>query len=103
MPVTRDGLDALDFLALRGCALQVTIGKRNSSLGRLAPPSQALLLDLEFLRLAPACIDQLRAQQETELADLLRSAANHKRADLPRRVFNATLGAEEFQSFWQAR
>ncbi|MEM8564649.1 MAG: DUF3080 family protein, partial [Pseudomonadota bacterium] len=54
-------IDVLDFLSLTGCQLQITIGKRNSSLGRLASASQRLLLELEYLQLAPACIDYLRS------------------------------------------
>ena len=68
-------LGALDFLALRGCAVQANIGRRNSSLGRMAPPSQQLLLDLEYLRQAPACIDSLAERGEQALADNLANAA----------------------------
>ncbi|MHA7817151.1 MAG: DUF3080 family protein, partial [Pseudohaliea sp.] len=100
--VPRDSIGALDFLALRGCALQVTVGKRNSSLGRLAAPSQRLLLELEFLRLAPACSEQLRDEGRDELASTLDRAAAGKREQLPARIFNATLGSEEFRSFWRA-
>jgi hypothetical protein len=102
LTVPRDSIDALDFLALRGCALQVTVGKRNSSLGRLAAPSQRLLLELEFLRLAPACSEQLRDEGRDELAATLERAAAGKREQLPARIFNATLGSEEFRSFWRA-
>jgi hypothetical protein len=102
LTVPRDSIDALDFLALRGCALQVTVGKRNSSLGRLAAPSQRLLLELEFLRLAPACSAQLRDEGRDELAATLDRAAAVKREQLPARIFNATLGSEEFRAFWRA-
>jgi hypothetical protein len=93
-------IDALDFLALSGCALQVTIGKRNSSLGRMAAPSQRLLLELEYLRLAPACIDKLRGEERTALADTLANAWEAKREQLPALVFNATLASDEFRGFW---
>lgn len=95
-------LGALDFLALRGCELQVTIGKRNSSLGRLAPPSQELLLELEFLRLAPACIRHLESEGDDTLADTLRAALDSKRRQLPGRIYNATLAADEFRALWKA-
>lgn len=98
----RQDIGALDFLALRGCALQVTVGKRNSSLGRLASPSQRLLLELEFLRLAPACSERLRAESRSELAATLDRAVVNKRAQLPAHIFNATLGSEEFRAFWRA-
>ena len=95
-------LDALDFLALSGCAVQITIGKRNSSLGRLARPSQRLLLELEYLRLAPECIVYQRQRGETALAATLQEAWDLKRRQLPARVFNATLGGAEYRQFWQA-
>lgn len=94
-------LDALDFLSLSGCAVQVTIGKRNSSLGRLAPPSQRLLLDLEYLELAPACVSSLQTEGETELADTLQQAWEQKREQLPYRIFLATLGSVEYRAQWR--
>ena len=102
LPLAPGRLDALDFLELRGCQLQVTVGKRNSSLGRLAAPSQELLLELEFLRLAPACIRHLEDNAQSALADTLRAALASKREELPARIYNATLASEEFRDLWQA-
>lgn len=102
IPLAPGRLAALDFLALRGCELQVTVGKRNSSLGRLAPPSQELLLELEFLRLAPACIEYLRDEERETLASELSAALDSKRRELPSRIYNATLATDEFRSLWQA-
>ncbi len=94
-------IDTLDFLALSGCALQVTIGRRNSSLGRLARPSQRLLLELEYLRLAPECIEYQRGHGRAALADTLQQAWDDKRRLLPAFIFNATLGSSEYLAFWQ--
>lgn len=94
-------LDGLDFLRLRGCALQTTVARRNSSLGRLAPPSQRLLLELAFLREAPACIDTLRDGGDGALAARLAEAGEQKRRQLPALIFNATLGNREFRDFWR--
>lgn len=94
-------LDGLDFLKLRGCALQQTVARRNSSLGRLAPPSQRLLLELAFLREVAPCEVLLRDRGETALAQLLREAALQKQRQLPRLIFNATLGSDEFRQFWR--
>lgn len=94
-------LDALDFLDLRGCDLQVTVGKANSSLGRVARDSQRLLLDLEYLRLAPACVERLRGEGEQALADQLQAEWERKRAHLPARIFNATLANSEFRDLWK--
>jgi len=103
LTLTMEGsaLDALDFLALSGCAVQVTIGKRNSSLGRIAPPSQRLLLDLEYLQLAPECIAFLEENGDAALAATLTSAWQQKRAQLSARLFNATLASDEFRAFWR--
>jgi len=95
-------LDALDFLVLRGCAVQATVGKRNSSLGRMAAPSQQLLLDLEYLRLAPDCIASLHERGEPSLATTLQAAYALKREQLPASIFNATLGGPEYRQLWRA-
>jgi hypothetical protein len=95
-------IDVLDFLTLSGCELQVTIGKRNSSLGRLARDSQRLLLELEYLRLAPTCIAYQREQGELALAETLEEAWAMKQKQLPALIFNATLGGEEYRQFWKA-
>ncbi|MEQ9464988.1 MAG: DUF3080 family protein [Haliea sp.] len=94
-------LGTLDFLALSGCEVQITIGKRNSSLGLLASPSQRLLLELEFLRLAPACIAHMRNEERTELAELLQGAVELKQQQLPALIFNATLAGPEYRKLWQ--
>lgn len=101
--IAPDKFGALDFLDLRGCELQVTIGKRNSSLGKLARDSQRLLLELEFLRLAPACVTFLREQGETALAERLQLSWHSKKDQLPAFIFNATLANDEYQQFWKSR
>lgn len=77
------------------------MARRNSSLGRLAPPSQRLLLDLDFLRQAPACIEALAQRGRDELAELLRDSHARKRRQLPALIFNATLGNAEYRDFWR--
>lgn len=94
-------LNALDFLSLGGCELQITVSKRNSSLGRMARDSQRLLLELEFLRLAPACIETLSNEDKTSLAEEVQQAWEAKRKWLPALIFNATLAGEEYRYFWQ--
>jgi len=101
LPVTRSNIDVLDFLSLSGCALQVNLGRRNSSLGRTASASQRLLLDLEFLDLVPDCITQLRATDDEALAEQLSIMAQTRRNELPASIYNAILAGPEFQQFWQ--
>lgn len=91
----------LDFLALSGCDLQVNLARRNTQLGRHASASQQLLLDLEFLRLAPACIDHLQDRGETELATTLGDATRDRREQLPVRIYNATIGGPEYAALWR--
>jgi hypothetical protein len=93
-------LDTLDFLALSGCAVQASIGKRNSSLGRMASDSQRLLLALEYLQLAPRCITYQRERDATPLADTLQHAWQLGRQQLPALIFNATLGGAEYRALW---
>jgi hypothetical protein len=97
-----DDLDTLDFLDVRGCAVQATIIKRSSSLGRHAKPSQRLLLELEYLKLAPPCITLLRDRNNQATADRLAHAWQRRWEQLPTLVFNATLGSEEYSAFWIA-
>jgi hypothetical protein len=96
-------LGALDFLTISGCAVQVTLGKHNSNLGRRASPSQRLLLELEYLLLAPECIDYQRKQRKEELAATLETAWQLKRAQLPTRIYNATLAGPEYRQFWRSK
>ena len=97
-------IGTLDFLALTGCELQITIGKRNSSLGKLAAPSQRLLLDLEFLRHAPACIAHLESKGDQQaLVALLEQSQELKQQQLGQQIFNATLAGPEWHAFWKPR
>ena len=102
IPLESGSLNGLDFLRLRGCALQQAVARRNSSLGRLAPPSQRLLLDLEFLRLAPECIRKLQGDGRNSLAQVLRDNLILKKQQLPAAIFNATLGNAEYRNLWRA-
>ncbi len=99
LPIPLASLDTLDLARLTGCSVQSTLGKRNSSLGRHAKPSQRLLLELEYLRLAPPCIDLLRENHNT-LAAALEAAWRNRQQQLPALIFNATLASDEYRSFW---
>jgi len=101
LPIPWGTLDTLDLVNLSGCTVQATIGKRNSSLGRYAKPSQRLLLELEYLQLAPPCIDLLRDHNST-LANAIDAAWRQRQKQLPALIFNATLGSDEYRSFWLA-
>ena len=96
-----DNFHTLDFMALHDCSLQITLGKYQSSLGRHASDSQRLLLDLEFLSLAPQCIKLNGAAKNSALTDTLKNIQAIKHRQLPARIYNATLANTEFQQVWQ--
>jgi hypothetical protein len=96
------GLDILEFLSIGNCELQAVVAAGNSSLGRLAEPSQRLIYELDFLRVANDCIDVLN-EDSPDLADKLQRAVILKRSELPSRIWTATLGGKEFRQFWSNR
>ena len=99
-PVARASIGMLDLLALGDCELHTLVAERNSSLGKLAGASTRLIYELDFLRLAPKCIEVL-ANEEAELREQLRAVVNAKREQLPRTIWEAFLGSAEYRSFWR--
>jgi len=95
-------IDLIDFLSLAGCELQINLGRRNSQLGRSASPSQRLLLDLEFIRLAPACIGLLLEKKDVSLAEIIDRASAQRQQSLPLSIHQAVLAGPEWEAFWSA-
>jgi len=87
-------INLLDFLRLSQCDLQRHIGERNSSLGKLQKDSQRFIYDIEFIRLAELCIDDL--SPDNPLRELLQKATNNKQQQLPLLLWNASFASEEF-------
>ena len=100
LPATSQ-IDLIDFLSLSGCELQVNLWRRNTQLGRTASPSQRLLLDLEFMDLAPECITLLRARGDDELASTLSAVSVEREAQLPDSIARALLSGPEWRLFWE--
>ena len=96
-----DTLTLIDFLALSGCKLQANIAKRNTTMGRNASVSQRLIFDLEFIRLAPACIGKLRSDEDNEIADLLEASLVSRTENLVHTVSRGVLGGTEWREFWR--
>ena len=94
-------IDLIDFLSLSGCALQVNLGRRNTQLGRTASPSQRLLLDLEFMDLAPECITLLRERGEGELASTLAEVSDERLTLISESIAQAVLMGPEWRLFWE--
>ncbi|QYJ89532.1 DUF3080 family protein [Shewanella halotolerans] len=70
-------ISILDTLSLGHCPLGRLIADHNSTLGKVAPPSQQLIYQISFIQLAPACIDTL---DEGELKNKLTQALQQKQA-----------------------
>ena len=100
-PVPAGSLSLIDFLSLSGCELQVNIAKRNTLMGRTASASQRLILDLEFLRLAPACVTLMEEKGEDSVAKTLRENIEVRRTNLPTRIFLAVIAGPEWRKFWE--
>ena len=95
----REGL--IDVLDLRRCGLLELIGERNSSLGKLALPSQRLIYEFRFMPPLRNCIQALRnsdnalSEDETELLERLLKIEQIKQENLPLVVANAVFNSEE--------
>lgn len=90
-------VDLLDYWAFRECGLAPLLGERNSVLGRVMPPSQALHMDGRLLRQLAYC--QATLQDEQMLA-LTHQLIEQKNARWPLRYWNATIAAPELRQFW---
>jgi len=95
-----ESISILEFLQIRQCELQQLVAARNSSLGKLARPSQRLVYQLNFLRTGEACLARM-GESHPELSAILARALEQKRQQLPEFIWQATLGGEEFRSFWR--
>ena len=100
-PPASNQIDLIDFLSLSGCELQVNLGRRNTQLGRTASPSQRLLLDVEFMDLAPDCISLLRQRGDSELADTLADVSVERQALLSHSIAQALFMGPEWRLFWE--
>lgn len=96
-------ISLLEFLSLYGCELQGVIAEKNSPLGRLAQPSQALLRELDFIRAAPACLAMLEQDDKAELKAQLERAVQQKRALFLEQLWRVLLKEAEARSFWRAQ
>lgn len=95
-------IDLLEFLRLADCHLQRLVAARNSSLGKLAQPSQRLIYELEFLQHGAPCAALLQAAGRDDLAQKLAEVLRQKSEQLPTVIWQATLGASEMRDFWHA-
>jgi hypothetical protein len=99
IPLKTASLNMLEFVELSQCELHRVIAARNSSLGKLAVPSQDLLQQLDFLKHVDNCLALIN-DESPELAEKLRRASIDKQQALPTYLWRATLGGTEFRAFW---
>src|SRR6056300_1286708 len=94
VPEIREGL--LDLLDLRQCDLMQLVSERNTSLGRVAKPSQRLIYELKILPELNRCIATLADEPEQqELSAKLAQYRDTKRAGFAPLLFNAIYQTDE--------
>jgi hypothetical protein len=101
MDSPREEVGILDLWSMRECALHGVVAQRNSSLGRVAQPSTRMFYELDFLRLAPACIDLLVQAGTQDLATTLSEVRSRKEERLPEVIWRGVLGGVEYQRYWK--
>lgn len=99
IPRTRDrrvevpelDINMLDFFSLYGCELQVVVGERNSSMGRLMTPLNQLRYDIRFIAAAQQCLPDIG---KLELKKSLHQAIEQKQQRLSLTSWNAIWAGE---------
>lgn len=96
IPETREGL--LDVYALRECHITNLVAARNNQLGRVAPPSQRWLYELELWRRLSSCwhseVPKRLAEGDRERLERLTLT---KTEQLPRVSWNSLFDSEEWR------
>ncbi|GAA0785904.1 DUF3080 family protein [Marinobacterium sediminicola] len=100
LPVDEIHEGLLDVLDFRRCGLMELIGERNTSLGKLALPSQRLIYETRFLPRIRQCIldlEQIEDKDEDTLALLnrLNRIEESKRINYPLVISNAIFNSDE--------
>lgn len=95
MPEIDMGL--MDFLSLYGCELQLVVGERTSTLGRVAHPGTRLDYHIKFISAAEDCLPKIDSETR---AQSLRAAAQAKRDSIPEALWNGIWGASEMEGFF---
>ncbi|MDT8880734.1 DUF3080 family protein [Halomonas saccharevitans] len=92
---TREGM--LDIYALRDCHLPSLVAGRNNQLGRVAPPSQRWLYELELWRRLSECWNtEVPATLSDASRERLSRLTDIKTEQLPRVSWNALFASEEW-------
>lgn len=96
VPEIREGL--LDLLDLRHCDLMRLVADRNTSLGRVALPSQRLIYELKILPALEQCIETIADDPELEtLRSKLIDLSGSKKQSFASLLFNAIYTSSEME------
>ncbi|RMF19977.1 MAG: DUF3080 family protein [Gammaproteobacteria bacterium] len=101
LPVPEMRMGMLDFLSLYSCELNSLIGQRNSVLGRVMTPSQTLLYEQKFMKLARVCLQSLEA--EDSMHEVLGSVLETKERHRGHYEWNAVMATKEMQHLMSSR
>lgn len=90
----------IDVLDLAKCNLLPLIASRNSSLGKLASPSQRLIYEVEFLHQISDCLPLIKGDPtiDTEVKERIESIYQVKKANLPFIFWNALYTGQEIEA-----
>lgn len=99
LPLPQADINLLELLRLDQCRIGVTVAQKNSSLGRVALPSQQFLMELELLTHGPACVAVLQQRGDARLGADLEAALAQKHAVRLNYWWNAWPGSDEWQQF----
>lgn len=97
--IKTSSISLVELWDIKHCELHQTIANRNSNLGRLRVPSQEWVYAMNFIALAPNCIQSL---SNNEVSVTLQDAFEEKRRQLPTLASNVVFAGDEWRSFWQA-
>lgn len=96
VPEIREGL--LDLIDLRHCDLMQLVSERNTSLGRVAKPSQRLIYELKILPELNRCISALDGDEsKADLKAKLEQYAQIKRQGFASLLLNAIYNTDEME------
>lgn len=98
LPEQEVQMSLLDFLGLDSCNLQVLIGRRNSSLGKVMPASQRLLYEQRLMLALQQCLqrEDVAAEAKVWMEDVLAA----KRDQRPQIFWNTVMASPEMEQFF---
>lgn len=97
--LTTQQLSLLQLAQLSHCKLNTLIAERNSQLGKLATPASQLIYQIQFIQLAPACLEKLEPSSKSYLA--IKGELNNKKQQLVVQFNQLLYNDPELKRTWQ--